>query len=127
MKIRVARSGLQLFDRLSGLNVLIDETSPPSDKWSLAPRYCSIALTTACDLTCPHCSAPNQHASLDQERVVRWALELDRHGCLGIGFGGGEPTLFPKFANLCQRIAGESDLAVSFTTHGHLLTSTLGH
>jgi len=57
--------------------------------------------------------------------VLSWLKELDTEGCLGIGFGGGEPTLHPDFVDICQRAAGETQLAVTFTTHGHRLTPRL--
>ncbi len=51
--------------------------------------------------------------------VTAWLAELDANGTLGVGFGGGEPTLYPEFASLCQHAARESQLSVTFTTHGH--------
>ncbi|MCY1441611.1 mycofactocin radical SAM maturase [compost metagenome] len=57
--------------------------------------------------------------------MLGWLKELDSEGCLGIGFGGGEPTLHPDFVNICKRAAGETQLAVTFTTHGHRLTPQL--
>ncbi|MEO2091826.1 MAG: radical SAM protein, partial [Gemmataceae bacterium] len=50
-----------------------------------------------------------------------WLVELDTNGCLGVGFGGGEPTLHPDFPALCQFAAAETGLAVTFTTHAHRL------
>jgi MoaA/NifB/PqqE/SkfB family radical SAM enzyme len=43
------------------------------------------------------------------------------HGTLGIGFGGGEPTLYPQFPELCTYATRHTALAVTFTTHGHHL------
>ena len=103
-KIRRCGAGLHLFDRVSGLNVLLDEVDVPAAQQSLAPRYLSIALTNACELRCAYCYAPKHAAALDADRVVAWAVEFDRAGCLGIGFGGGEPTTHPRFAQLCAQI-----------------------
>lgn len=124
-KIRLSEAGVHLFDRTSGLNVLLDELDVPADEFSCAPRYLSIALTNACELRCAYCYAPKHSAMLDMDRVVSWALELDGAGCLGIGFGGGEPTAYPRFAQLCAEIARSTAMAVTFTTHGHRLTSSL--
>ncbi|CAM5211040.1 hypothetical protein OURE66S_02684 [Oligella ureolytica] len=55
----------------------------------------------------------------------RWIKELDQLDTLGIGFGGGEPTLHPRFAEICNFTAKKTDLAVTFTTHGHRLTDDL--
>lgn len=116
---------MHLFDRVSGLNVLLDELRPDEAVWSTSPRQVSVALTNVCDLHCAYCYAPKHKASLNADRVLRWLKELDTGGCLGIGFGGGEPTLHPDFVDICKRVAAETQLAVTFTTHGHRLTSQL--
>ncbi|MFM5658901.1 radical SAM protein [Aeromonas veronii] len=125
MKLRLGPNGAHLFDRFSGLNVLLDELRPTEASWSTSPRQVSIALTNVCDLHCGYCYAPKHKASLRTDQVLRWLKELDTEGCLGIGFGGGEPILHPDFVNICKRVAGETQLAVTFTTHGHRLTPQL--
>ncbi|MBK5302991.1 MULTISPECIES: radical SAM protein [Gammaproteobacteria] len=125
MKSRIGPNGVHLFDRLSGLNVLLDELRPKEAIWSTSPRQVSIALTNVCDLHCAYCYAPKHKASLHTDQVLGWLKELDTEGCLGIGFGGGEPTLHPDFVDICKRVAGETQLAVTFTTHGHRLTPQL--
>lgn len=114
-------SGLHCFDRSSGLNLLFDEVRVAPERWSKAPRNVSIALTNACDLACDFCYAPKKAASLPTDRIIRWLDELDTHGCLGIGFGGGEPTFHRGFPDICRFAARETGLAVTFTTHGHRL------
>jgi MoaA/NifB/PqqE/SkfB family radical SAM enzyme len=42
-----------------------------------------------------------------------------------VGFGGGEPTLYRRFAELCAHTFRNTGLAVTFTTHGHHLDDTL--
>lgn len=125
MKFRISPNGAHFFDRLSGLNVLLDELRPKEAAWSASPRQVSIALTNICDLHCGYCYAPKHKASLCTDQVLGWLKELDSEGCLGIGFGGGEPTLHPDFVNICKQVAGETQLAVTFTTHGHHLTPQL--
>jgi MoaA/NifB/PqqE/SkfB family radical SAM enzyme len=124
-KVRAGPSGVHLFDRVSGANILLDEARTPSQSWSLAPRYVSVALTNACELSCPYCYAPKKPAALDFEQLAGWLIELDENGCLGIGFGGGEPTLYRGFVELCRFASQETSLAVSFTTHGHNLDERL--
>ncbi|GAB1512581.1 hypothetical protein JCM33774_46230 [Actinophytocola sp. KF-1] len=124
-KIRLSEAGVHLFDRVSGLNVLLDEITVPAEELSSAPRYLSIALTNACELRCGYCYAPKHAAMLNVDRVVSWAAELDGAGCLGVGFGGGEPTSHPRFAQLCAQITRSTSMAVTFTTHGHRLTPSL--
>ncbi|HJW91669.1 MAG TPA: hypothetical protein VJ436_13590, partial [Anaerolineales bacterium] len=71
-KIRIGSSGFHIFDRTTGLNVLLDEVQIPPALWAAAPRQVSIALTNVCDLACPYCFAPKNSATLDIERVTSW-------------------------------------------------------
>lgn len=124
-KIRLGPDGFHLFNRETGINILVDELEIPESRWSLAPRQVSIALTNACDLLCSHCYAPKHKAKLDFSLLTGWLHTLDLNGCVGVGFGGGEPTLYPKFAELCEYTANETGLAVTMTTHGHRLDEAL--
>ncbi len=125
MKVRAGPAGIHVFDRATGVNVLIDEARVPPAMWSKAPRTVSVALTNACDLRCTYCYAPKDGGNLDIGRLTGWLVELDRHGCLGVGFGGGEPTLYKEFARLCRYATQCTELAVTFTTHGHHLDERL--
>jgi MoaA/NifB/PqqE/SkfB family radical SAM enzyme len=125
LKIRLGPNGLHIFDRRSGLNILFDEVRADESVWATAPRQVSIALTNLCDLHCAYCYAPKHQAMLSVESAVAWLKELDQGGCMGIGFGGGEPTLHPQFAEICKFATEETQMAVTFTTHGHRLLPTL--
>lgn len=125
MKRRLGPDGHHFFDRHTGINVLMDEVRPAEKAWSRAPRQVSIALTNVCDLHCGYCYAPKSRDSLTADQVLAWLVELDEAGCLAVGFGGGEPTLHPQFAEICRRAAQETRLAVTFTTHGHRITDHL--
>ncbi|WP_051472005.1 radical SAM protein [Patulibacter minatonensis] len=125
LKIRRDRVGVHAFDRATGLNLLVDEVAVPEREWAAAPRHLAVALTNACDLHCPFCYANKHRAALDPARVLGWLREADAAGCLGVGFGGGEPTTVRGFAELCRAVANETALAVSFTTHGHRLSEDL--
>lgn len=125
MKSRITPNGVHLFDRQSGVNILLDEFLPNEPTWSNSPRQVSVALTNLCDLRCVYCYAPKYKAVLHIDTVLSWLKELDAAGCLGIGFGGGEPTLHPDFIDICKRAAVETQLAITFTTHGHHLTPQL--
>ena len=124
-KQRCSPVGLHLFDRSTGLNILLDEVPVPASLHSRAPRQVSIALTNRCDLACAHCYAPKSRSELRYDVVTRWLYELDSNGALGIGFGGGEPTLHRNFVELCHYAARETRLSVSFTTHGHHIDEAL--
>lgn len=125
IKYRVGPAGLHIFNRATGLNVLFDELQPPPENWSRAPRQVSIALTNICDLACHHCYAPKNKNSLSYNPLKSWLRELDENGCFGVGFGGGEPTLYPQLTNLCAYASNCTKLAVTMTTHGHRLTNDL--
>ena len=125
MKKRFGPDGILLFSRERGLNILLNECVPPREYWSLSPRQVSIALTNACNLSCPHCYAPKNRAVLEKELVKKWILELDKAGCFGIGFGGGEPTLYPHLVEICQFSSSQTELAVTMTTHGLNLTESM--
>jgi len=124
-KLRGGPAGLHMFNRNTGLNVLLDEIQIPASLHSRAPRQVSVALTNRCDLRCSHCYAPKSRNQLRFDVVTQWLAELDLHGALGVGFGGGEPTLYPEFVRLCQHVARETGLSVSFTTHGHHIDDVL--
>jgi len=125
LKVRFGPAGLHVFDRITGFNVLVDEIAVPREQWAVCPRYVSLALTNACDLDCPYCYAPKHPAALDVWRVIDWLDVLDGNGCLGVGFGGGEPTLYRELAVLCKYAAQRTGLAVTLTTHGHRLSDSL--
>lgn len=120
-KVRGGPDGLHLFDRHTGINILLDEMSVPQSHWAAAPRQVSIALTNACDLHCPYCYAPKHVAKLNMIKVISWLDELDRNGSIGVGFGGGEPTLYAELPKLCQYATQNTGMAVTITTHTHHL------
>ena len=125
LKVRVGPAGLHFFNRTTGMNILVDEIRLPSHFWSTAPRQVSIALTNACDLACSHCYAPKNPAMLAFDRLINWLADLDANGCIGVGFGGGEPTLYPRLIEICSYAARKTNLAVTMTTHAHRLSDRL--
>lgn len=124
-KVRGESLGWHLFERRSGLHLLFDEIPCPVELRARVPRFVSMALTNTCDLACDYCYAPKHRARLGREDVLRWCRDLDRAGALGVGFGGGEPTLWPDFAQICKEVSNTTGLAVSMTTHGHRFDATL--
>ena len=111
--------GVHFFCRDTGLNVLFDEAKVVPSEWSIAPRHVSIALGNACDFKCPYCYAPKNAGRIEAHQAIEWAEELDRLDCLGVGFGGGEPTLHKDLAVICREISVRTALSISLTTHGH--------
>lgn len=122
LKTRFGPDGLYYFDRKTGINILLNEVHSPKKLWAKAPRQISIALTNACDLPCSHCYAPKHRAVLKFDLLKEWLIDLDANGCMGVGLGGGEPTLYPFFTDLCDFVANNTGLALTMTTHGHRLT-----
>lgn len=111
--------GIHFFCRDTGLNVLFDEARVVHGEWSIAPRHVSIALGNACDFKCPYCYAPKNAGRIEADQAIAWAEELDSLDCLGLGFGGGEPTLHKDLAVICREVSARTALSVSLTTHGH--------
>ena len=125
MGVRFEPSGLHLYDRHSGLHVLLDELRPDPAMVSLGPRTLSIAVTDVCDFACPHCHVKKGTTFCGVDELVSFCCQCERMGTLDVALGGGEPTLHPAFATICRRLWGETGLGVSFTTHGHHLTPSL--
>ncbi len=125
LKLRAGPDGILLFNRYTGVNILVDEIQVSPELWDMAPRHISIALTNACDFDCHHCFAPKHPARLNVDQLIAWLEELDAHGCLGVGFGGGEPTLYRELPEVCKYVAKETNMAVTFTTHGHRIDHRL--
>ena len=113
------------FDRTTGENQLWTgrETEALRQR---APRVLQVAITNVCNKACAFCYRPLDAASAwtfsDLLALARFA---DRWGVLELAFGGGEPTLFPRFANLVRAIWHQTGLAPSFTTNGSRLTPKL--
>jgi len=124
-KVRTGPDGILLFSRETGLNLLIDDAKVAQELWSTAPRHVSIALANACDLDCPHCFAPKNPAMLSMGRLIDWLDELDANGCIGVGFGGGEPTLYKNLLHICNHVTQNTGMAATFTTHGHHIDGRL--
>ena len=125
MQTRKSPAGVHLFDRNSGLNILLDELIPAREEWASAPKTLSIALTNNCNSCCPCCYIKKDGASLNEDDVLGWAKELNENGGQNIGFGGGEPTLHPGLISLCKTISASTNLAVTLTTHGLNFTEEL--
>lgn len=119
MKIRHTKEGIQLFDRKTGWNVLIEEYIPK--KLSLSPANVSIAITGKCNLSCRHCFVEKKDKELSLDTLVKWLKELDELGCLGVGFGGGEPLLHSKIVELCEFVHKKTSMACTLTSNGILL------
>ena len=120
---RLTSNGVHLFNRESGLNVLLDEI--PTANLSEAPANVSIALTGRCNLHCQHCFVPKSDRELPYDRLLEWLQELDDNGCLGVGFGGGEPLLYSRIVEVCDFVHTKTKMACTMTTNGVLLNDKM--
>ncbi len=113
---------LLLFDRDSGLNVLL-EGEETAHYQRIAPRTLLIAITNACNLTCEFCYRDLESRSLWRyETLMEFCRAASEWGVLEVAFGGGEPMLFPRWADFINELYETSPLCVNFTTNGMLLT-----
>jgi MoaA/NifB/PqqE/SkfB family radical SAM enzyme len=114
---------LLLFERDSGLNVLL-EGEETAHLQRIAPRTLLIAVTNACNMTCEFCYRDRESASLwDYDSLLKLCQGADQWGVLEIAFGGGEPMLFPSWADFINELYDSTLLCVNFTTNGTLLTA----
>jgi hypothetical protein len=113
---------LLLFDRDTGLNVLL-EGEETAHFTRHAPRTLLIAVTNACNLTCHFCYRDLESRSLWRyDTLLQFCQEADRWGVLEVAFGGGEPMLFPRWAEFIRELYTTTHLCINFTTNGMLLT-----
>ncbi len=113
------------FDRKTGRNCLMrgPETAHLVQK---APRVMQLSLTNSCNKSCGFCYRPPEAQSLwTIDSTVEFARFISDWGVLELALGGGEPTVFPRFPELIDRLWRETDLAISFTTNGTRLSEEL--
>ncbi len=112
---------LLLFDRETGLNILLDGDETRHLQ-RIAPRTLLIAVTNACNLTCGFCYRDLQSRSLWQyDSLLEFCQQADEWGVLEVAFGGGEPLLFPRWAEFINELYATTRLSINFTTNGTLL------
>jgi MoaA/NifB/PqqE/SkfB family radical SAM enzyme len=125
VKIRKEARGIHVYDRVTGVHVLVDERPVPVEECDEGPAVLSVALTNACDLECDFCYAPKTPHALGAADVLDWCVQADKLGTLEVAFGGGEPTLYRPLAELCRTIWSSTGLGISITSHGHHLSRGL--
>ena len=85
------------------------------------PVSINLDLTTACNYACDHCvdfDILNTGARYDHERLLASLGQLARRGLKSvIVIGGGEPTLYPKFAEVMARMK-DLGLQLGVVTNG---------
>lgn len=115
MKVRKDKDGILLFEKITGLNILMDEIEVSSP--DLSPRHVSVSLLEKCNLKCSYCYLQHSDSVLNYEILKEYIDILDRNGCLSVGLGGGEPTLYPHLMELLIKISN-TNMGCTLTTNG---------
>lgn len=114
---------LLLFERDTGLNVLLEGEETAQFR-RIAPRALLIAVTNACDLACPFCYRDlDARSEWDYASLLDFCQQADQWGVMEVAFGGGEPLLFPRWAEFIAELYATTRLSVNFTTNGTRLTA----
>jgi MoaA/NifB/PqqE/SkfB family radical SAM enzyme len=109
---------LLYFDRTTGTHVLL-ESPAYARSTRRAPRVVQLGLTNRCNLRCSFCFRDRGlGSSWTAPEILAWGKALADEGVLELGFGQGEPLVFPEFPALVRRLARETPLAINFTTNG---------
>lgn len=125
MKLRYESFGLHYYKRETGMHFLVDEVIPNKIDFSIAPRTLSIAITNDCNSNCPFCHISKGGDYLEKEYIFDVCQKFDKLGCFDIAIGGGEPLLHPDIIEICQTLWKKTQLGISITTNGILLTKKL--
>jgi MoaA/NifB/PqqE/SkfB family radical SAM enzyme len=116
---------LLLFERDTGLNILM-EGEEVAHLRRAAPRTLLIAVTNHCNLTCDFCYRDLDYPSAwTYESLLAYCQQAAEWGVLEVAFGGGEPTVFPRWADFIDELYATTPLGINFTTNGTLLTPEL--
>jgi len=94
---------------------------------------CELLLTTRCNFKCPYCRGvkPEYRGDLSYCETAQIVKLWANHGLKNIRFSGGEPTLWPKLADLVkyardlgiERAAISTNGSASFSKYAELLES----
>ena len=92
----------------------------------LWPPHVVLNVTSRCQLTCCHCTYGNRDkdTSIPWDDVRAFLGVLQRHGTQAIEHSGGEPTLYPHFAEMV-RLIGKMGFKQGLLTNGIALADTL--
>ena len=114
--------GLLLYNRDSGLNILLDSFKYQTlDK----PLYAQVKVTNKCNVHCRFCSqrsASTFEHEWTSEELFSLFKYLDHWKLQGIAIGGGEPFTFPGLAQLVKKTWNETRLDISITSNGYLIS-----
>jgi len=114
---RAAAGGAPGAPGTAGSGAVGEAVAPLDD----VPVSINLDLTTACNYACDHCvdfEILNTGRKYEHERLLASLAQLARRGLKSvIVIGGGEPTLYPKFAEVMARMK-ELGLQLGVVTNG---------
>jgi MoaA/NifB/PqqE/SkfB family radical SAM enzyme/SAM-dependent methyltransferase len=87
-------------------------------------KECWFHLTNACNLACRHClfsASPAQSRSLSRGQLEKAIAEARALGCTLFYFTGGEPFVYPQFADIMQNLLADREVHAVVLTNGLLL------
>ena len=92
----------------------------------LWPPHVVFHITSRCQLPCPHCCYSNRdkNQSIAWDDILALLPALQRNGTRAIEHSGGEPTLYPRCAELV-RIIADMGFKQGLITNGLKLAETL--
>ena len=125
LRMHALDGGRLYFERESGVQVRLRGPAYASER-RRAPAFVQIGLTNRCNMACSFCFRDKSLPSTwTHAELLDWAKRLDALGVLELGFGQGEPLVFPDFPALLRTLARETTLALHFTTNGLALDDAM--
>lgn len=117
--------GLLLYDRVTGLNILLESFKKHDQNFFDRPLYAQVKVTNRCNLHCSFCSQRSGGSFEDQwtfDEMFSLFKYFDEYLLMGIAIGGGEPFTFPRLAELVKQTWNETGLDVSITSNDLLIS-----
>ncbi len=94
---------------------------------SVSPHELFISLTNECNLRCSHCYMYSGDVTIKELPLSEWKRilsDFSHHGFDTVTFSGGEPLLYPGFAELCE-FCHALGFTISVLSNGLLWTQSL--
>lgn len=124
--IDVSKLPITYEDKIA-VNLFGNEIKVERDPWLW---HCHLKITNACQARCKFCVEQNttckENATLYIQCVDEMLTEMERAGILfSVSLTGGEPTLFPKFKELCEVLSHHKIHFLTMNTNGGMVLDYL--
>ncbi len=89
-------------------------------------KECWLHITNRCNMQCSHClfaSGDGDAAELPYEDLCAAVDQAYALGCRIFYFTGGEPLIYPRFSEICERILQDAACHIVILTNGRALSS----